>query len=67
MKDINDIEFVKQTIGHCSLNSTSSYVSQMTDQERGKCEVSANMPSGAYLGYSPKFFDLCVCTCTPSI
>jgi len=33
-KDTKDIEFVKQTIGHCSLNSTSGYVNQMTDQER---------------------------------
>jgi len=33
-KDTKDIEFVKQTIGHCSLNSTSGYVSEMTDQER---------------------------------
>jgi len=33
-KDTKDIEFVKQTIGHSSLNSTSSYVNQMGDQER---------------------------------
>ena len=33
-KDTKDIEFVKQTIGHRSLNSTSGYVTQMTDQER---------------------------------
>ena len=33
-KDTKDIEFVKQTIGHRSLNSTSGYVSNMTDQER---------------------------------
>jgi len=33
-KDTKDIEFVKQTIGHRSLNSTSGYVSEMTDQER---------------------------------
>ena len=33
-KDIKDIEFVRQTIGHRSLNSTSSYVNQMGDQER---------------------------------
>jgi site-specific recombinase XerD len=32
-KDTKDIEFVKQTIGHRSLNSTSGYVSNMTDQE----------------------------------
>ena len=33
-KDTKDVEFVKQTIGHRSLNATSSYVSQMGDQER---------------------------------
>jgi site-specific recombinase XerD len=33
-KDTKDIEFVRQTIGHRSLNSTSSYVNHMTDQER---------------------------------
>jgi len=33
-KDTKDIEFVKQTIGHCRLDSTSGYVNQMTDQER---------------------------------
>jgi site-specific recombinase XerD len=33
-KDTKDIEFVKQTIGHRSLNSTSGYVNQMGDEER---------------------------------
>jgi site-specific recombinase XerD len=33
-KDTKDIEFVRQPIGHRSLNSTSGYVNQMTDQER---------------------------------
>jgi site-specific recombinase XerD len=33
-KDTKDIEFVRQTIGHRSLNSTSGYVNHMTDQER---------------------------------
>jgi len=33
-KDTKDVEFVKQTIGHRSLNATSSYVSQMGDEER---------------------------------
>jgi site-specific recombinase XerD len=32
-KDTKGIEFVKQTIGHRSLNSTSGYVSEMMDQE----------------------------------
>ena len=33
-KDTKDIEFVRQTIGHRDLNSTSGYVSEMGDQER---------------------------------
>jgi len=33
-KDTKDIEFVRQTIGHRRLDATSSYVNQMTDQER---------------------------------
>ena len=33
-KDTKDIEFVRQTIGHRSLNSTSSYVTDMADEER---------------------------------
>ena len=33
-KDTKDIEFVRQTIGHRNLNSTSGYVSEMGDQER---------------------------------
>jgi site-specific recombinase XerD len=33
-KDTKDIEFVKQTIGHRRLDSTSGYVNHMTDQER---------------------------------
>ena len=33
-KDRKDIEFVRQTIGHRRLDSTSGYVNQMTDQER---------------------------------
>lgn len=33
-KDTKDIEFVRQTIGHRRLDSTSAYVNQMTDQER---------------------------------
>ena len=33
-KDTKDIEFVRQTIGHRNLSSTSGYVSEMGDQER---------------------------------
>ena len=33
-KDTKDIEFVRQTIGHRNLNSTSSYVTIMDDEER---------------------------------
>jgi integrase len=33
-KDTKDIEFVRQTIGHSSLNATSGYVSEMGEEER---------------------------------
>jgi integrase len=33
-KDSKDIEFVKQTIGHRKLNTTSAYVNKLSDQER---------------------------------
>ncbi len=33
-KDTKDIEFVRQTIGHRSLNSTSGYVTHMSDEKR---------------------------------
>jgi site-specific recombinase XerD len=33
-KDTNDIEFVKQTIGHRSLNSTSAYVTDINNEDR---------------------------------
>ena len=36
-KDSKDIEFVKQTIGHRNLDTTSAYVNQLSDQERQKC------------------------------
>ena len=35
-KVTKDIEFVRQTMGHRKLNSTSDYVNHMTDQERQK-------------------------------
>ena len=35
-KDSQDIEFVKQTIGHRNLDTTSAYVNQLSDQERQK-------------------------------
>jgi site-specific recombinase XerC len=33
-KDSKDIEFVKQTMGHRNLYTTSAYVNQLSDQER---------------------------------
>ena len=33
-KDSKDIEFVKQTVGHRKLDTTSAYVNQLSDQER---------------------------------
>ncbi len=35
-KDFKDIEFVKQIVGHQKLDTTSSYVSFMTNEERQK-------------------------------
>ena len=35
-KDSKDIEFVKQTIGHRDLNTTSAYIEKLSDQEREK-------------------------------
>lgn len=35
-KDSKDIEFVKQTIGHQRLDTTSAYVNKLSDQERRK-------------------------------
>ena len=35
-KDFKDIEFVKQTIGHRNLDTTSAYVKKLSDQERQK-------------------------------
>jgi len=35
-KDSKDIEFVQQTIGHRKLDTTSTYVTQFSDQERQK-------------------------------
>ena len=35
-KDSKDIEFVKQTIGHRKLDTTSAYVKKFSDQERQK-------------------------------
>lgn len=33
-KDSNDIEFVKQSIGHQKLDTTSAYVNKLSNQER---------------------------------
>ena len=33
-KDTKDIEYVRQTMGHRNLNSTSAYVNKLSDQER---------------------------------
>ena len=35
-KDSKDIEFIKQTIGHRNLDTTSAYVNKLSDQERQK-------------------------------
>ena len=38
-KDTNDIEFVKQSIGHRKMDSTSSYVKELSDQERQELTI----------------------------
>jgi site-specific recombinase XerD len=48
-KDTKDIEFVRQTIGHSTIDSTSSYVSQMSDQERQN-RISSIDPQLSHLG-----------------
>jgi len=35
-KDSQDIEFVRQAIGHAKLDTTSSYIQALPDQERQK-------------------------------
>ena len=35
-KDTKDIEFVKQTLGHKNLDTTSAYINQLSDKERQK-------------------------------
>ena len=35
-KDSKDIEFVKQTIGHRKLDTTSAYIKSLSDSERQK-------------------------------
>jgi site-specific recombinase XerC len=35
-KDSKDIEFVKQSIGHRTLETTSAYVNKLSDQEKQK-------------------------------
>lgn len=37
-KDTKDIEFVKQTIGHRKLGTTSAYVNQLSDQGQERIE-----------------------------
>ncbi len=36
-KDSKDIEFVKQSIGHQKLDTTSAYVNELSNQKRQKC------------------------------
>lgn len=35
-RDTSDIEFVRQTVGHAKINTTSLYVENMSDEERKK-------------------------------
>ena len=64
-KDSKDIEFVKQTIGHRNLDTTSAYIKELSEQERQERIFQLQMPSersvlypwrvsGVWLGYRPK-------------
>lgn len=44
-KDSKDIEFVKQTIGHRNLDSTSAYIKELSEQERQERIFQLQMPS----------------------
>ena len=52
-KDTNDIEFVKQTIGHRRIDITSSYVGALSDQERK--ELSLHLKYAYNKGYKELF------------
>ena len=41
-KDTKDIEFVKQSIGHRRIDTTSSYVEKLSDQERQERTLQLN-------------------------
>jgi site-specific recombinase XerD len=45
-KDSKDIEFVKQTIGHRKLDTTSQYIQSLSDQDRQKRTESMELPKG---------------------
>jgi site-specific recombinase XerD len=43
-RDTNDIEFVRQAIGHIKVESTSSYVENLSDEERRIRMENINFP-----------------------
>ena len=48
-KDTNDIEFVRQAIGHIRVESTSSYVENLSDKERQKRMLQVKSPEDLIL------------------
>ena len=44
-KDSKDIEFVKQTIGHRNLDTTSAYIKELSNQERQERISQLQIPS----------------------
>jgi integrase len=46
-KDTNDIEFVRQAIGHVKIDTTSQYVERLSDQERQERMLELGKPSEA--------------------
>ena len=53
-KDTNDIEFVRQAIGHIKVESTSLYVENLSDEERRIRMENINSPEELVLDMNDK-------------
>lgn len=56
-RDTNDIEFVRQAIGHAKINTTSEYVENLSDEERRSKMEQVKSPKDLVI--SSKNFDNC--------
>lgn len=52
-KDTNDIEFVRQSIGHSKIDTTSRYVANLSDEERQKRMLEINRNSQTLVTNDP--------------